>query len=91
MAANSVMIQVELSNLMFPKISVKISGQPTREDRLEFEKIIDELNEMMESSQLYITEDEAIITVYYVTLDEMPKIEPNYVSESWDFKFPSCH
>ncbi len=85
------MIQVELSNLMFPKISVKISGQPTREDRLEFEKIIDELNEMMESSQLYITEDEAIITVYYVTLDEMPKIEPNYVSESWDFKFPSCH
>ena len=79
------MIQVELSNLMFPKISVKISGQPTREDHLEFEKIIDELNELMESSQLYIIEDEAIITVYYVTLDGMPKIEPNYVSESWGF------
>jgi len=66
-------------------LKIKIMGSPTVEDRRTLNKVVNEVNSIVDGIRLEIGEENPNTEIYFVPESDFEKFEPNYVPTNYGF------
>src|SRR3972149_5240945 len=66
-------------------LKIKIMGSPTGEDRKTLNKVVNEVNSIVNGIRLEIGEENPNTEIYFVPESDFEKFEPNYVHTNYGF------
>lgn len=68
-------------------LRIAIYGNPTDRDRRALEAVVAELNDILDTVELTLAQDDPNVEIHFVPVDDFPSLEPNYVEGNRGFVY----
>ncbi len=68
-------------------IRIKVMGSPTKDDWQTLQRVINELNQLVDDIQISLDNQNHNLEIYFVPQEEFPQYEPNYIPGNLGFFF----